>query len=547
MRITGGQAIVKALEAEGVDIVFGYPGGAILPVYDSLRESGIRHVLVRHEQAAAHAASGYARSTGRVGVCISTSGPGATNLVTGIATAYMDSIPIVAITGQVSTDMIGRDVFQEVDITGATEPFCKHNYLLKDVRDIPRVMKEAFHIASTGRPGPVLIDLPKDVALNTLDFHYPKAVHLKGYKPNYEGHPLQIKRLIKAIQESEKPLICVGGGVISSNAHEEVRELAERLKAPVATTLMGIGAFPGNHPLSLGMLGMHGSTAANRAIQEADLLMVLGARMGDRAIGKREEFGKSAILVHVDIDPAEIGKNVSTDIPIVGDLKRILREILKAPLDRSSSRWDDHIFRNGRDLLEDLSDEKGLDPRRILTELSKLAPRDMIIVTDVGQHQMWTGQYYPVDFPRTFITSGGLGTMGYGLPAAIGVKLANPKREVLLVTGDGSFQMSLPELATVVQEGLSIKILIMNNQRLGMVRELQQQQCGGRYFAVEMRGNPDFVKLAEAYGIQGFRVESPEDVTESLRKMLDCRESILGDFRIHPDANVTPLRKDERS
>ncbi len=547
MRMTGGQAIVKALEAEGVDMVFGYPGGAILPVYDSLRESRIRHVLVRHEQAAAHGASGYARSTGRVGVCIATSGPGATNLVTGIATAYMDSIPIVAITGQVSTDMIGRDVFQEVDITGATEPFCKHNYLLKDVNDIPRVVKEAFHIASTGRPGPVLIDLPRDVALSTLDFRYPKAVHLKGYKPNYKGHPLQIKRLVKAIQECEKPLICVGGGAISSNAQEEVRELAERLKAPVATTLMGIGAFPGNHPLSLGMLGMHGSTAANRAIQEADLLMVLGARMGDRAIGKREEFGKAATLIHVDIDPAEIGKNVSTDIPIVGDLKRILREILKAPLDRSSSHWDDHIFRDDRDHLGDLEDEKGLDPRRILTELSQLAPRDMIIVTDVGQHQMWTGQYYPVDTPRSFITSGGLGTMGYGLPAAIGVKLANPGRDVLLVTGDGSFQMSLPELATVVQEGLSIKILIMNNQRLGMVRELQQQQCEGRYFSVEMQGNPDFVKLADAYGIPGFRVESPEDITESLQKMLDCRESILGDFRINPDANVTPLRKDGKS
>lgn len=547
MRMTGGQAIVKALEAEGVDMVFGYPGGAILPVYDSLRESRIRHVLVRHEQAAAHGASGYARSTGRVGVCIATSGPGATNLVTGIATAYMDSIPIVAITGQVSTDMIGRDVFQEVDITGATEPFCKHNYLLKDVNDIPRVVKEAFHIASTGRPGPVLIDLPKDVALSTLDFRYPKAVHLKGYKPNYKGHPLQIKRLVKAIQECEKPLICVGGGAISSNAQEEVRELAERLKAPVATTLMGIGAFPGNHPLSLGMLGMHGSTAANRAIQEADLLMVLGARMGDRAIGKREEFGKAATLIHVDIDPAEIGKNVSTDIPIVGDLKRILREILKAPLDRSSSHWDDHIFRDDSDHLGDLEDEKGLDPRRILTELSQLAPRDMIIVTDVGQHQMWTGQYYPVDTPRSFITSGGLGTMGYGLPAAIGVKLANPGRDVLLVTGDGSFQMSLPELATVVQEGLSIKILIMNNQRLGMVRELQQQQCEGRYFSVEMQGNPDFVKLADAYGIPGFRVESPEDITESLQKMLDCRESILGDFRINPDANVTPLRKDGKS
>lgn len=544
MKITGGQAVVKSLEAEEVRHIFGYPGGAILPVYDSLKDSNIHHVLVRNEQAAVHAASGYARTTGKVGVCISTSGPGATNLVTGIATAYMDSIPIVAITGQVPVDMIGRDVFQEVDITGATAPFCKHNYLVKNANDIPRIMKEAFHIAATGRPGPVLIDLPQNIAVDTIDFKYPDAVELRGYKPNYEGHPLQIKRVIKAIQECKRPLICVGGGVISSGADREVQELAERIKAPVAATLMGIGAFPGSHPLFLGMVGMHGNAAAKKALNEADLLLVLGARMGDRATGKRDEFAKSALIVHIDIDPAEIGKNITTNIPIVGDIKTVLNEILKFQFTRDYLNWAECFPKEEKKPY--CENGRGLFPGEILEELSEMASKDMIVVTDVGQHQIWTGQKYKIDKPRTFITSGGLGTMGYGLPAAIGAKLGNPKRDVLLITGDGSLQMSLAELATAVQEELNIKILLFNNSTLGMVRELQQQYYNSRYFSVNMKGNPDFIKLAAAYGIKGISVNKPEKIKVAIRTILDSDEMILGEFLIDPEENVTPFKAGEK-
>lgn len=544
MKITGGDAVVKCLKLEGVDIVFGYPGGAILPVYDSLRNSGIHHVLVRHEQAAAHSASGYARSTGKVGVCIATSGPGATNLITGIATAYMDSIPVVAITGQVPTGMIGRDVFQEVDITGATQPFCKHNYLVKDTRDIPRIVKEAFFIASTGRPGPVLIDIPKDVAADYLEFHYPDTIELRGYKPNYKGHPLQIKKAADAIKECAKPLICVGGGAISSNASSEILELAERIQCPAATTLMGIGAFPENHPLFVGLLGMHGSETANRAVEEADLLLVLGARIGDRAVKKKEYFAKSATIVHIDIDPAEIGKNMDTDIPIVGDLKKTLAEMLKQDLKREQKSWIKGNNYKTQPPFKDL-ENNGVNPLEIINMLSEKACKDMIVVTDVGQHQIWTGQYYKVERPRTFITSGGLGTMGYGLPAAIGAKLANPDKDVLLITGDGSFQMSMQELATMVQENINIKILLMNNNCLGMVRELQQHFCRSRYFAVHTKGNPDFVKMADAYGIRGISIKETEKIEWGLKMLLESKESILCEFIVNPDMNVTPYEEDE--
>jgi acetolactate synthase-1/2/3 large subunit len=541
MKMTGAQAIVQALGLEGVEIIFGYPGGAILPVYDALRESKIHHVLVRHEQAAAHAASGYARSTGKTGVCIATSGPGATNLITGIATAYLDSIPMVAITGQVPVSMIGRDVFQEIDITGATEPFTKHNYLVKDAKDIPRVFKEAFHIASTGRPGPVLIDVPKDVAESIVTFSYPEKVDLKGYKPTYQGHPKQIKRMIKAILESKRPLICVGGGAVSGNACREIFELAERINAPVATTLMGIGAFPSSHPLSLGMLGQHGIYAANRAVAEADLLIVLGARMGDRATGKRDEFAHDARIVHIDIDPAEIGKNIDTHIPIVGDVQKTLKNLLKEDFTRrdegwlqTTAKWKTMFQRSGEP-------SKGINPAEILNSLSDMKDSDTILVTDVGQHQIWAGRCCKVEKPRTFLTSGGLGTMGYGLPAAIGAKLACPHSEVILITGDGGFQMSMCELATLVQEKLNIKILMFNNHTLGMVRELQHQHYGERYYQVRMEGNPDFVKLAQAYGIDAVRIEDPKDASQRLRDLLKHDKALLIELIIDEQANVMPL------
>ncbi len=541
MKITCAQAIIEALKLEEVEVIFGYPGGAVLPLYDSLRCSGIRHVLVRHEQAAAHAANGYSRSTGKVGVCIATSGPGATNLVTGIATAYMDSIPMVAITGQVPVDMIGRDVFQEVDITGATEPFTKHNYLAKNGQDIPRILKEAFHIAKTGRPGPVLIDIPKDVQESLIDFEYPSKVDLKGYRPTYKGHHNQLKRAARAIEKSMRPVICVGGGVISSGATGEVLEFANRIRAPVATTLMGIGAYPSKDPLFVGMIGQYGSHAANKAIDEADLLIVLGARMGDRATGKPEEFAKAANIVHIDIDPAEIGKNINTNIPIVGDIKTTVGELLNFDIDRKDwASWLDTVkgFKAESSIEEYWG--AGLDPVHIIRALSSRCDDDTILVTDVGQHQLWAGKYFGINTPRTFLSSGGLGTMGYGLPAAIGAKIGKKDREVVLITGDGSFQMNMAELATISQEGLVIKIIILNNSTLGMVRELQEHYYDGRYYGVRMTGNPDFTKIAEAYGIEAIKVEKRGDIDSAIEKILESDRAIIGEFFIDPDANVIP-------
>jgi len=547
MRITGAQAVVRILELEGIKVVFGYPGGAILPVYDALKDSNVEHVLVRNEQAAAHAASGYARVTGRAGVCIATSGPGATNLVTGIATAYMDSIPMIVITGQVPVAMIGRDVFQEIDITGATEPFTKHNYLIKSIKDIPRIFKEAFHIANTGRPGPVLIDIPKDVSTGVFDFQYPDECDLKGYKPTYHGNPSQIKRVVSAIAKAQRPLICVGGGGITANAALEILNFAEIIQAPVATTLMGIGSFPSSHSLSLGMLGGdHGVYPAKRAVEEADLLIVLGARMADRSTGNRNEFAKDARVVHIDIDPAEIGKNIDTDIPLVGDVKSVVEDLIME-LSRgielpnrdnwleSIAEWKNTRHGVGNNLAQ-------LNPMDIIQTLSNLAGEDTIIVTDVGQHQMWAGRYYQVEKPRTFITSGGLGTMGYGLPAAIGAKMASPDKEVVLITGDGSFQMSLPEMATIMQQGLSIKIIMLNNNCLGMVRELQQHYHQERYYQVYVKGNPDFVALAKAYGFEALRVTKEDLIELEIKKILTYDGPILAEFMIDPSANVIPVK-----
>ena len=543
MKMTGAEAVVRALELEGADLIFGYPGGAVTHIYDALYRSDIHHVLVRNEQAAAHAANGYARVTGKVGVCIATSGPGATNMITGIATAYMDSIPMVAITGQVPLSMVGRDVFQEADITGATEPFTKYSYLVKDVNDIPRIFKEAFYLASTGRPGPVLIDIPKDISMATLDFKYPDQVKLRGYKPTYEGHPGQIKRMAKAILESSRPVICIGGGAISSNATPEIIELAETIKAPVASTLMGIGAFPGDHELSLGFLGQHGVYAANRAVSEADLLILLGARMGDRATGKTQEFAQRAKVIHMDIDPAEIGKNVEIDIPIVGDIKTTLKELLKKNISRQDWGWLSTV-KKWKAKTEGVGHcTQGLNPMEIIKMLSDMVPEDTVLVTDVGQHQMWAARYYKTRKPRTFLTSGGLGTMGYGLPAALGAKLGCRDKEVILIVGDGGFQMSLGELATIVQERAEVKIMIFNNGYLGMVREIQQQLHEERYYQTAMQGNPDFVKLAHAYGIKSFRVEKEENILEGIRQLLEYKGPIIGEFVIDPTANVIPVSR----
>ncbi len=546
MKMTGAQAVVKILEAEGVQVIFGYPGGAILPVYDAMLHSDIEHVLVRNEQGAAHAASGYARITGKAGVCMVTSGPGATNLITGIATAYLDSIPMVAITGQVPVSMIGRDFFQEVDITGATEPFTKHNYLIKEVQEIPRIFREAFHIATTGRPGPVLIDIPKDISTSMLEYHYPEKFDLKGYKPTIQGHPKQIKKVAEVIRNAQRPVICVGGGGVSSNAAPEILALAEMMNAPVATTLMGIGAFPSRHPLSLGMIGFdHGVYPAKCAVEEADLLIVLGARMADRSTGDRDEFAKAAHIVHIDIDPAEIGKNINIDIPIVGDIKKSLQELVKvlgkgAELPRHP-QWLQHVA-EWKGVKHGVGDNLALlDPMDVIEALSELTGDDTIVVTDVGQHQMWAGRYYQVEKPRTFLTSGGLGTMGYGLPAAIGAKMAAPDKEVVLITGDGSFQMSLPEMATIAQQGLKIKIIMLNNHCLGMVRELQQHFNQERYTQVYMKGNPDFTALAKAYGFESLRIEKGQDLKAVMKQILGHDGPILGEFIIDPKANVIPV------
>jgi len=518
--ITGAEMLVRCLEELGVDLVFGYPGGNILPVYDALIGSNIRHVLVRQEQGAVHAASGYARVTGKAGVCLATSGPGATNLVTGIATAYMDSIPLVVFTGQVPTIMVGTDAFQEVDITGITIPITKHNYLVKDVDELPRVIKEAFHIATTGRTGPVVVDLPKDVSSAVCKAKPPQEVELRGYKPNYQGHPTQIRNLARLIQEARRPVIYAGGGVIRSGASDLLRTLAERVKAPVTTTLMGIGGFPEDHPLSLGMLGMHGTPYANLAVQECDVLIGLGVRFDDRVTAAVEHFAPRAKVVHVDIDPAEIGKNVLVDLPIVGDLRLVLTDLLELVEEKDHQEWLDTVYAWRRERPLAYGSPDVLRPQYVLAKLGELTRHRAIITTDVGQHQMWTAQHYGFVRPGSFLTSGGLGTMGYGFPAALGAQLGAPDTLVIAVTGDGSFQMHMAEMATAVQEGLPVKILLFNNNSLGMVRQLQHFFCNRRYTAVDMV-NPDFMKLAECYGAAGLRIQQPAEVEPVLTEAIN--------------------------
>lgn len=562
MKKTGAQIIIDALQQEKVDVVFGYPGGAVLDIFDELAKSKIRFCLVRHEQGAAHAADGYARATGKVGVCLATSGPGATNLVTGIATANMDSVPMIALTGQVSTPLIGNDAFQEADITGITRPITKHNYLVKNVRELPSVFKEAFHIARTGRPGPVLIDLPKDVQKAELEhYQYPKEVSIRSYNPTYAGHPKQIQKVAEAIAKAKRPVIYAGGGVIISDAAKELTELATRCHIPVTTTLLGLGSFPETHPLSLKMLGMHGTKYANFAVMESDLIIAIGARFDDRVTGKLSEFASNAKVVHIDIDPSAISKSVLVNIPVVGDCKQILQELLKlVKCGGDYKEWNEQI-KNWKKEFPLAYEENGmLKPQFVVQEISEFTKdSNAIIVTDVGQHQMWVSQYYIFTKPRTLLSSGGLGTMGYGFPAAIGAQIGCPDKSVFLISGDGSIQMNIQEMATAVINRLPIKIAVFNNQYLGMVRQWQQIFFQGRYAytclsrnidcPVDCKPNancppftPDLVKLAEAYGAIGMRVCKSEEVRPTLKEAMAVKDKpVLMEFIVSKEENVYPM------
>lgn len=508
------EAMVKCLEQEGIKVVFGYPGAAICPFYDEIYKSNIKSVLVRHEVNGGHAANGYARISGKPAVCIATSGPGATNLLTAIATAYADSVPIVCITGQVNSEQIGSDAFQEADITGAAEPFIKHTYLVKDGSQIGRIFKEAFYLAGSGRPGPVLIDVPMDVQNALIDFSYPKTVDIRSYKPTQKGNALQVKRVVKEISDAKKPLLCVGGGVFLSHAKNEVRELAEIFDLPVITTMMGISAFESDDQRFFGMLGMHGSKTANRAVSECDVLILVGARVGDRAIGNPTAVEKTTRVIHIDIDPAEIGKNLRADIPLVGDVKTVLNQILKYAQGLDHTDWIEEI--RGFDKKPEFSKTKDgtVNPKEFLSLLSEHMPECTHVVADVGQNQIWAAANYKMHSGR-FLTSGGMGTMGYAVPAAIGAKMADEESEVLAVCGDGSFQMSFMELATAVQHGVDIKVVVMKNNYLGMVRELQDKGYEGRRAAVSLDGSPDFIKLADSYGIRGVRVTDKSDMKKA--------------------------------
>jgi len=568
LKINGADALLRSLENEGVEIIFGIPGGVLLPIYEALYgHKKIRHILMRHEQCAAHAADGYARATGKVGVCLATSGPGATNLVTGIANAYMDSIPMVALTGQVTTPVIGTDAFQEADITGITLPIVKHSYLVKDVRDLPRVIKEAFYIASTGRPGPVLVDIPKDVALAQIDFKYPETVDLPGYKPTVKGHPRQIKEAAKTIIESKRPIIYCGGGVVSADADQELVALAELAQIPVTTTLLGLAIMPGGHPLNLGMLGMHGTWYANTAISETDLIIALGVRFDDRVTGKLAEFAPDAKVIHADIDPAEIGKNVPAKIPIVGNAKSVIKALideikkLGEKRDIEHHAWLTQIkkWKTGHPLAYK-KDDGILRPQFVVERISELtADRKTVVTTGVGQNQMWAAQYYKTKQPRSFISSGGLGTMGFGLPSAIGAQFGQDDATVWVIDGDGSFQMVSQDMATAVLNRLPINIAILNNGFLGMVRQWQELFHGHKYSHSCLmqdytcppacsaphgecpRYRPDFVKLAEAYGAKGIRVTSPKDVDGAIKEAMAEPGTVLIDFIVSREEKVSPM------
>ncbi|WP_426451198.1 biosynthetic-type acetolactate synthase large subunit [Paenibacillus sp. S-38] len=542
--ITGSEALLRSLLLEDVDCVFGYPGGAVLYIYDAMHGNpDFNHLLTRHEQGAIHAADGYARSTGKVGVCIATSGPGATNLVTGIATAYMDSVPLVVITGNVATSVIGTDAFQEADITGITMPITKHSYLVRDVRDLPRIIKEAFHIASTGRKGPVLIDIPKDVSNDTSPFYYPEKVEIRGYNPTVQPNRLQVDRMLEAIAEAERPVILAGGGVVYSGAAEELIKFVEATRIPVTTTLLGLGGFPSAHELWLGMPGMHGTHTANHALQNCDLLIGIGARFDDRVTMKVNGFApKAKKIVHIDVDPAEIGKIVETAIPVVGDVKAVLELANQKVKAGDTSAWVDWVKENkAKYPLRYKDSDTELKPQYVIEMLHETTNGEAIVTTDVGQHQMWSAQYYKFNKPRSWITSGGLGTMGFGFPSAIGAQVANPDRLVISINGDGGMQMCSQELAICAINKIPVKIVVINNQVLGMVRQWQEIIYDNRYSHIDLAGSPDFVKLAEAYGVKGLRATNKEEARTAWKEALDTPGPVLVEFVVRKHENVFPM------
>ncbi|MBI4187293.1 MAG: biosynthetic-type acetolactate synthase large subunit [Chloroflexi bacterium] len=542
MKMTGAQILCEGLTREGVEVIFGFPGGVVLPLYDTLPHyPQLRHVLVRHEQGAAHAADGYARATGKVGVCLATSGPGATNLVTGIANAYLDSSPMVAITGQVARPLIGKDAFQEIDITGITLPITKHNYLVPDAASMARIVKEAFYLARTGRPGPVLIDVPRDVFVEQAEFHYPNQVKLPGYRPTLKGHPEQVKKAAKLLNEAQQPVLLAGRGIIISGACDELRYLAETAQIPVVTTLLGIGCFPESHALSYGMLGMHGMAYANLAINGADVILAIGMRFDDRATGKVAGFAPRAKIIHVDIDPAEIGKNVRVDIPIVGDARTVLKELNKLAAPAQHMDWvrqlDDWRKEHPSTVIRDCEE---LLPQYVIRQIYEVTQGRATIVTGVGQNQMWSAQHYFYERPNSLISSGGLGTMGFELPAAMGAKIGRPDEPVWCVAGDGGFQMTIQELATIVQEKAAVKIAIINNGYLGMVRQWQELFYGKRYVATPLTC-PDFVRIAEAYCISALRVRQKAEVAPAIEQAMADPGPFLIDFMVAPEENVYPM------
>lgn len=533
----GGEALIKSLKDQGVDVVFGYPGGVLLPLYDVIYDSDLRHILVRHEQCAAHAADGYARASGKVGVCIGTSGPGATNLVTGIATAYMDSSPIVAIAGQVPSGLIGNDAFQEVDTIGMTMPITKHNFQPMKASEIPEMIKSSFYIAETGRPGPIVLDLLKDVQEEEMDIVKDVRVDLPGYKPTRKGHPLQIKKAANLINNSKKPVILAGGGVISSNSSKELSELSELINAPVVTTLLGKGSFPESHSYSLGMLGMHGTIPSNTAVDQCDCLVAIGCRFSDRTTGNVAEFAKDAKIIHIDIDPAEIGKNIDVDIPIVGDAKITLENMIKALKqlnnNNNSSEWVKYIHDHKKSNIPRVSfDDVPLKPQQVIKEIMSAVDENTIITTDVGLNQMWMAHYFKVEHPRTFLSSGGLGTMGFGFPAAMGAKVAMPENDVVAVCGDGGFLMVSQDIATVKEYDIPVVICVFDNRYLGMVAQWQKLFYNKRLSHTHLGETPDFVKLAEAFGVDAYRVEKPGEVRETLQNAIKSGEPVLLDITI---------------
>ena len=543
--VSGAELFIKALEKENVEVIFGYPGGAVLPIYDAIYDTKIRHILPRHEQGGIHAAEGYARVTGKPGVVIVTSGPGATNVVTGIADAMMDSLPLVIFTGQVGTSLIGSDAFQEADVLGITTPITKHNYQIRNVEDIPRIVKEAFYIASTGRPGPVLIDIPKDITINKIECkEFDVEVNLPGYQPTVKPNYLQIRRLTEAVSSAKKPVILAGAGVLHAKATEELKNYAEQQQIPVVHTLLGLGGFPANHELFVGLGGMHGCYAANMALYEADLLINIGARFDDRLTGNLEHFAQNATVAHVDIDPAEIGKNVPTTIPIVADAKEALKQLIdqdgKKPVHQE---WMDKVNNWKKEYPYFYEEEKSefLKPQKVFEMIYEKTKGEAIVVTDVGQHQMWAAQYYQFNKADKWVTSGGLGTMGFGLPASIGAQLAAPEETVVMISGDGGFQMNSQELQTIAEHKLPIKMVIINNQTLGMVRQWQELFYNERYSHSLMPNQPDFVKLAEAYGIKGYKINSNEEADSILNEVLHNDEPVLLDFRVEPKECVYPM------